>query len=78
MVKFVRRKYIILFTGGTYNINRQKLYWAQIKITCIQTSKTDKINLEIAEWLKSLHHEAVSITDELSVLYFTVQYSIDK
>jgi hypothetical protein len=74
MVKYVHCKYIILSTGGTYNINRQELYWTHIKITCIQTSNTDKINLEIAEWLTSLHHEAVSITDELSVFYCTVQY----
>jgi hypothetical protein len=67
-------KYIIILSkGGTYNINRQKLYRTQIKVRRSQTSKTDKINLEIAEWLKSLHHEAVCTMDELYVLYWTVQ-----
>ena len=64
---------IILSTGGTYNINRQRLYRTQIKVRRSQTSKADKINLEIAEWLKSLHHEAVCTMDELYVLYSTVQ-----
>jgi hypothetical protein len=65
-------KYIIIpSTGGTYNINRQKLYRTQIKIRCIQISKTDKINLEIAECLKSLHHGAVCLMDEISVFYCT-------
>ena len=68
-------KYIIkLSTGSTDNISRQKLYRIQIKIRYIQTSKIDKINLESAEWFKSLHLQVVFTIDERSVLYGTIQH----
>lgn len=59
---------------GTENLYRLKLYRAQIKIRHIQTSKIDKINLQSAEWLKSLHLQAVYTIDERSVPYGTVQH----
>jgi hypothetical protein len=45
----------------------------QIKIKCIQTSETDKINFKLVEWLSPAYQAAYTMKKQVQSKFYEVQ-----